>query len=264
MRFLSRSAESEPLDSKRRVEATWGITRVHHERNRYIFNMHYKERKISRELYEYLVKEGYADANLIAKWRKVCFSHTRHTKHEPNNHIHTNTARIRATVLPAVHSEEQQQLWDHVHLPRAEGQPPRRQGRRVRQLRVPRLCVVRLSTSTHLPQTMCLQFQSHCAASGKGGKREERKGPHRECWGDFEGGKKEKKESAPSAKKGDFAQRQKKERKKKKPQEIAVQQPHFFFSAAAASEEPWLMTTVVPVGSATVSLPATGVRALLR
>ena len=71
------------------MEATWGITRVHHERNRYIFNMHYKERKISRELYEYLVKEGYADANLIAKWRKVCFSHTRHTKHE-NSHNHVN------------------------------------------------------------------------------------------------------------------------------------------------------------------------------
>lgn len=43
---------------------------MHHERNRYIFNMYYKEKKISRELYDYLVKEGYADANLIAKWRK--------------------------------------------------------------------------------------------------------------------------------------------------------------------------------------------------
>ena len=57
---------------KRRVEVTWAITRVHHERNRYIFNMYYKEKKISKELYDYLVKEGYADANLIAKWRKVC------------------------------------------------------------------------------------------------------------------------------------------------------------------------------------------------
>ena len=57
---------------KRRVEVTWAVTRVHHERNRYIFNMYYKDKKISKELYDYLVKEGYADANLIAKWRKVC------------------------------------------------------------------------------------------------------------------------------------------------------------------------------------------------
>ena len=57
---------------KRRVEVTWAVTRVHHERNRYIFNMYYKDKKISKELYDYLVREGYADANLIAKWRKVC------------------------------------------------------------------------------------------------------------------------------------------------------------------------------------------------
>ena len=60
---------------KRKVEATWAITRVHHERNRYIFNMHYKERKISKELLDYLIKEGYADPALIAKWRKVCSAH---------------------------------------------------------------------------------------------------------------------------------------------------------------------------------------------
>lgn len=237
---------------------------MHHERNRYIFNMHYKERKISRELYEYLVKEGYADANLIAKWRKVCFSHTRHTKHEPNNHIHTNTARIRATVLPAVHSEEQQQLWDHVHLPRAEGQPPRRQGRRVRQLRVPRLCVVRLSTSTHLPQQCVCNSRATVLQVGKG-ERGKRGKDHTESAGGILKGKGEKREKGKCTfgeKRGFRAEA--KERKKKKPQEIAIQQPHFFFSAAAASEEPWLMTTVVPVGSATVSLPATGVRALLR
>ena len=70
---------------KRKVEATWAITRVHHERNRYIFNMHYKERKISKELLEYLFKEGYADRVLIAKWRKVCEHSTKHT--------HTKSAR---------------------------------------------------------------------------------------------------------------------------------------------------------------------------
>lgn len=146
----AKTAESEPLDAKRRVEVTWGITRVHHERNRFIFNMYYKEKKISRELYDYLVKEGYADPNLIAKWRKVCqpthlfFSSWSLFTQSPS-HTHSCTARVRAVVLPAVHPEEQQQLWHNVHLPRAKGQPPGRQGCRVRQLRLPRLRFVRLT-----------------------------------------------------------------------------------------------------------------------
>ena len=72
------------------MEVTWGITRVHPDRYRYIFNRYYKDKKISRELYVYLLKEGYADVNLIAKWRKVCcpflshrfsFTHSHCTPH---------------------------------------------------------------------------------------------------------------------------------------------------------------------------------------
>lgn len=32
--------------------------------------MFYKKEAISRELYQYCLDEGYADANLIAKWKK--------------------------------------------------------------------------------------------------------------------------------------------------------------------------------------------------
>jgi bud site selection protein 31 len=32
--------------------------------------MFYKRQAITREVYDYCVKEGYADKNLIAKWRK--------------------------------------------------------------------------------------------------------------------------------------------------------------------------------------------------
>ena len=108
---------------KRKVEATWAITRVHHERNRYIFNMHYKERKISKELLDYLIKEGYADPALIAKWRKVCSAHasTQTSTHTQIKKTH-QTARVRAAVLHAVHPEEREQRLN-VHLPCAQSKP---------------------------------------------------------------------------------------------------------------------------------------------
>ena len=48
----------------------WPIYRLHHERSRYVYNMFYKKKEISRELYEYWLNEKWADAALIAKWKK--------------------------------------------------------------------------------------------------------------------------------------------------------------------------------------------------
>lgn len=45
--------------------------KLHHQRSRYIYDLYYKRRGISKELYDFCIKEGYADANLIAKWKKV-------------------------------------------------------------------------------------------------------------------------------------------------------------------------------------------------
>lgn len=41
--------------------------------SRYIFDLFYKKKEISRELYEYCLREKWADANLIAKWKKSGF-----------------------------------------------------------------------------------------------------------------------------------------------------------------------------------------------
>jgi len=65
-----REAEQEDHEGKRKSESLWPIFRVHHQRSRYIYEMYYKKRKISREVYEYCLREGHADANLIAKWKK--------------------------------------------------------------------------------------------------------------------------------------------------------------------------------------------------
>ena len=38
--------------------------------SRYIYDLYYEKEAISKTLYDWLLKNGYADANLIAKWKK--------------------------------------------------------------------------------------------------------------------------------------------------------------------------------------------------
>ncbi len=86
-----REAETESHEGKRKVEALWPIFKIHHQRSRYIFDLFYRRKAISRgninlktfqillskpfvldvsELYDYCLKEKIADGNLIAKWKK--------------------------------------------------------------------------------------------------------------------------------------------------------------------------------------------------
>jgi bud site selection protein 31 len=65
-----RDQVNEPHEGKRRNEATWGITKIHYERSRYIYELYYKKKAISKELYDFLLQEKWGDANLIAKWKK--------------------------------------------------------------------------------------------------------------------------------------------------------------------------------------------------
>ncbi|TDL29895.1 maternal g10 transcript [Rickenella mellea] len=66
-----RDAENESHEGKRKAESSWPIFQIAHQRSRYIYDLFYgREEAISRPLYEWLLKQGYADANLIAKWKK--------------------------------------------------------------------------------------------------------------------------------------------------------------------------------------------------
>ncbi len=38
--------------------------------SRYIYDMYYEKEAITKQLYDWLLKNGYADATLIAKWKK--------------------------------------------------------------------------------------------------------------------------------------------------------------------------------------------------
>jgi bud site selection protein 31 len=73
--FLSLSlslslAEVDDDRKKRHNEKLWAIFRIHHQKSRYIYDMFYNKKKISREVYNFALRHGYADANLIAKWKK--------------------------------------------------------------------------------------------------------------------------------------------------------------------------------------------------
>ncbi|CEP21775.1 unnamed protein product [Cyberlindnera jadinii] len=54
----------------RKSESLWEIFRITHQKSRYVYELYYKKKAISKELYDWLLKHRYCDANLIAKWKK--------------------------------------------------------------------------------------------------------------------------------------------------------------------------------------------------
>ncbi len=65
-----RDAENASHEGKKKYEMTWPIFQITHQRSRYIYDLYYEKEAISKQLYDYLLKNGYADAMLIAKWKK--------------------------------------------------------------------------------------------------------------------------------------------------------------------------------------------------
>lgn len=57
-------------EGKKRYETTWPIFQITHQRSRYIYDLYYEKEAISKQLYDWLLKNQYADAQLIAKWKK--------------------------------------------------------------------------------------------------------------------------------------------------------------------------------------------------
>ena len=57
-------------DIKKKNEALWPVFQINHQRSRYIYDLYYNREAISTELYQWLLKQNYADANLIARWKK--------------------------------------------------------------------------------------------------------------------------------------------------------------------------------------------------
>lgn len=64
-------AETESHEGKRKQESLWPIFKIHHQKSRYIYDLFYRRKAISRELYDFCLTENIADKNLIAKWKKA-------------------------------------------------------------------------------------------------------------------------------------------------------------------------------------------------
>lgn len=75
-------AENDTHDGKRKCETLWPIFKIAHQKSRYIFDLYHRRKEISKELYEFCLDQGYADRNLIAKWKKVSATFTRAFTHK--------------------------------------------------------------------------------------------------------------------------------------------------------------------------------------
>ena len=106
--------------------------------------MYYEKEAISKPLYDWLLKNNYADANLIAKWKKqgyekvfyilssfaLIYIYPSHMgKKNLTNHLSTYPA-----LLPPMHPDQGDELQRHVHLPRSEGSTQGRPDDSMRQL----------------------------------------------------------------------------------------------------------------------------------
>ena len=66
-----KDAENAPSTNVPRHQVHWPIFQISHQRSRYVYELYYEKEAISKELYDWLLKNGYADAMLIAKWKKT-------------------------------------------------------------------------------------------------------------------------------------------------------------------------------------------------
>lgn len=56
--------------TKSKTQLLWIIYQLNHQISRYVYDMYYKKKLISRELYDWLLLQSYVNSELIAKWKK--------------------------------------------------------------------------------------------------------------------------------------------------------------------------------------------------
>lgn len=65
-----RDKVNEPHEGKRKVEALWPVHQINWQRSRYVYDMYWRYGKISKEVYDYCIKNKLVDGPLMSKWRK--------------------------------------------------------------------------------------------------------------------------------------------------------------------------------------------------
>jgi hypothetical protein len=77
-----KDAQNKPSPSGPKHQAQWEIFQISHQRSRYVYDLYYEKEAISKQLYDWLLKNGYADAMLIAKWKKQGYEKVRSTSRD--------------------------------------------------------------------------------------------------------------------------------------------------------------------------------------
>lgn len=72
-----KDAQNKPPPPGAKYQAQWEVFQISHQRSRYVYDLYYEKEAISKQLYDWLLKNGYADAMLIAKWKKTGYENVR-------------------------------------------------------------------------------------------------------------------------------------------------------------------------------------------
>ena len=110
-----KDAQNKTSTTGPRYQSEWEVFQISHQRSRYIYDLYYEKEAISKQLYDWLLKNGYADAMLIAKWKKQGYEKVS-SQPSLKSWMDVLTDDFVA-VLPTMHSDKRDQLQQHVHLP---------------------------------------------------------------------------------------------------------------------------------------------------
>jgi bud site selection protein 31 len=97
--------------NKRKTESMWPVHQINWQKSRYVYDLYYTHKRISRPVYQYCIDQKLIDAALIAKWKKPGYERLCSTYViNPSNYKFGTTSLCR--VPWTSRSEDQKQAQD--------------------------------------------------------------------------------------------------------------------------------------------------------
>ncbi|KAI2489852.1 G10 protein [Fragilaria crotonensis] len=106
-----RDKVKESNEGKRKTESLWPVHQINWQKSRYIYDLYYTYKRISRQVYDYCIDQKLVDAALIAKWKKPGYERLCSTYViNPTNYKFGTTSLCRVPLFDR--SEEQRSAQD--------------------------------------------------------------------------------------------------------------------------------------------------------
>ena len=109
-----REAETDSHEGKRKVEALWPIFKIHHQRSRYIFDLFYRRKAISRRKLINISKNCITFIKYLL-FRTLRFLHQGKNRGSKLD-CQMEETRIRKPLLSTVHSDPRHKFLNQLHL----------------------------------------------------------------------------------------------------------------------------------------------------